>query len=236
MVEIFVNLELLVAAGRSLLVDNQIWMGRTVGVGYLDLAGCMALGITGPILRSAGLPHDLRKASPYCGYETYDFDIPTQTTCDAYGRFLIRVAEMAESMRIVEQCLDRLKPGPVMIEDRKVGWPAKLSIGSDGQGNSPEYIKEIMSQSMEALIHHFKLVTEGFRVPAGQVYSAIESPRGELGVHIVSAGGTQPYRVHYRDPSFTNLQSVASMSEGSQIADVVAAVASIDPVMGGVDR
>ncbi|CAB4913592.1 unannotated protein [freshwater metagenome] len=220
----------------DLLVDNQIWMGRTVGVGYLDLAGCMALGVTGPILRSAGLPHDLRKASPYCGYETYEFDIPTQTTCDAYGRFLIRVAEMAESMRIVEQCLDRLKPGPVMIEDRKVGWPAKLSIGSDGQGNSPEYIKEIMSQSMEALIHHFKLVTEGFRVPAGQVYSAIESPRGELGVHIVSAGGTQPYRVHYRDPSFTNLQSVASMSEGSQIADVVAAVASIDPVMGGVDR
>jgi len=220
----------------DLLVDNQIWMGRTVGVGYLDLAGCMALGITGPILRSAGLPHDLRKASPYCGYETYEFDVPTQTTCDAYGRFLVRVAEMGQSMRIVEQCLDRLKPGPVMIEDRKVGWPAKLSIGSDGQGNSPEHIKEIMSQSMEALIHHFKLVTEGFRVPAGQVYSAIESPRGELGVHIVSAGGTQPYRVHYRDPSFTNLQSVASMSEGSQIADVVAAVASIDPVMGGVDR
>jgi NADH-quinone oxidoreductase subunit D len=220
----------------DLLVDNQIWMGRTAGVGYLDLAGCMALGITGPVLRASGLPHDLRKASPYCGYETYEFDIPTQTTCDAYGRFLIRVAEMAESMRIVEQCLDRLKPGPVMIEDRKVGWPAKLSIGSDGQGNSPEHIKEIMSQSMEALIHHFKLVTEGFRVPAGQVYSAIESPRGELGVHIVSAGGTQPYRVHYRDPSFTNLQAVASMSEGGQIADVVAAVASIDPVMGGVDR
>lgn len=220
----------------DLLVGNAIWMGRTSGIGYLDLAGCMALGITGPVLRATGLPHDLRKSAPYCGYETYEFDIPTQETCDAYGRFLIRVAEMEQSLRIVEQALDRLQPGPVMIEDRKIGWPAELSIGSDGQGNSPAHIKHIMSQSMEALIHHFKLVTEGFRVPAGQVYSAIESPRGELGVHIVSAGGTRPYRVHYRDPSFTNLQAVPAMSEGSQVADVVAAVASIDPVMGGVDR
>jgi NADH-quinone oxidoreductase subunit D len=220
----------------DLLVGNAIWLGRTSGVGYLDLAGCMALGITGPVLKATGLPHDLRKSAPYCGYETYEFEVPTQTTCDAYGRFLIRVAEMEQSLRIVEQALDRLKPGPVMIEDRKIGWPAALSIGSDGQGNSPEHIKHIMSQSMEALIHHFKLVTEGFRVPAGQVYSAIESPRGELGVHIVSAGGTRPYRVHYRDPSFTNLQAVPAMSEGSQVADVVAAVASIDPVMGGVDR
>jgi NADH-quinone oxidoreductase subunit D len=220
----------------DLLVGNAIWLGRTSGVGYLDLAGCMALGITGPVLKATGLPHDLRKSAPYCGYETYEFEVPTQTTCDAYGRFLIRVAEMEQSLRIVEQALDRLKPGPVMIEDRKIGWPAALSIGSDGQGNSPEHIKHIMSQSMEALIHHFKLVTEGFRVPAGQVYSAIESPRGELGVHIVSAGGTRPYRVHYRDPSFTNLQAVAAMCEGGMVADVIAAVASIDPVMGGVDR
>ncbi|MGA0978956.1 MAG: NADH-quinone oxidoreductase subunit D [Candidatus Nanopelagicales bacterium] len=220
----------------DLLVDNAIWMGRTVGVGYLDLAGCMALGITGPILRSTGLPHDLRKSQPYCGYETYEFDVPTQDTCDAYGRFLIRVAEMQESIKLVEQALDRLRPGPVMIEDKKIAWPARLSIGGDGQGNSPEHIKEIMSQSMEALIHHFKLVTEGFTVPTGQVYSAIESPRGELGVHIVSDGGTRPYRVHYRDPSFNNLQSTAAMSNGSMISDVIAAVASIDPVMGGVDR
>ncbi|MEY3734036.1 MAG: hypothetical protein RL347_1395 [Actinomycetota bacterium] len=220
----------------DLLVDNAIWMGRTVGVGYLDLAGCMALGITGPILRSTGLPHDLRKAQPYCGYENYEFEVPTQDTCDAYGRFLIRVAEMQESIKIVEQALDRLRPGPVMIEDKKIAWPARLSIGGDGQGNSPEHIKEIMSQSMEALIHHFKLVTEGFTVPTGQVYSAIESPRGELGVHIVSDGGTRPYRVHYRDPSFNNLQSTAAMSNGSMISDVIAAVASIDPVMGGVDR
>ncbi len=220
----------------DLLVDNAIWMGRTVGVGYLDLAGCMALGVTGPILRSTGLPHDLRKSQPYCGYENYEFEVQTQTTCDAYGRFLIRVGEIQQSLAIVEQALDRLRPGPVMIEDKKIAWPARLSIGSDGQGNSPEHIKEIMTESMEALIHHFKLVTEGFSVPAGQVYSAIESPRGELGAHIVSTGGNRPYRVHYRDPSFTNLQAVAAMSEGSMISDVIAAVASIDPVMGGVDR
>jgi NADH-quinone oxidoreductase subunit D len=220
----------------DLLVGNTIWMGRTVGVGYLDLAGCMALGITGPVLRSTGLPHDLRKSQPYCGYETYEFDVPTQTTCDAYGRFLIRVAEMQESLKIVEQCLDRLQPGPVMVADKKIAWPSQLSIGSDGQGNSPEHIKHIMAESMEALIHHFKLVTEGFTVPPGQVYSAIESPRGELGAHIVSAGGTRPYRMHFRDPSFTNLQAVSAMSEGSMIADVIGAVASIDPVMGGVDR
>ena len=220
----------------DLLVDNTIWMGRTVGVGYLDLAGCMALGITGPILRSTGLPHDLRKSQPYCGYENYEFDVATQDTCDVYGRFLIRVAEMQQSLTIVEQALDRLRPGPVMIEDKKIAWPARLSIGSDGQGNSPEHIKEIMSESMEALIHHFKLVTEGFSVPTGQVYSAIESPRGELGVHIVSDGGTRPYRVHYRDPSFNNLQATAAMCDGSMISDVIAAVASIDPVMGGVDR
>jgi NADH-quinone oxidoreductase subunit D len=220
----------------ELLVDNAIWMGRTVGVGYLDLAGCMALGVTGPILRSTGLPHDLRKSQPYCGYEDYEFEVPTQDTCDAYGRFLIRVAEMQESIKLVEQALDRLRPGPVMVEDKKIAWPARLSIGGDGQGNSPEHIKEIMAQSMEALIHHFKLVTEGFSVPTGQVYSAIESPRGELGVHMVSDGGTRPYRVHYRDPSFNNLQATAAMSNGSMISDVIAAVASIDPVMGGVDR
>jgi NADH-quinone oxidoreductase subunit D len=220
----------------DMLVDNTIWMGRTVDVGYLDLQGCMALGITGPVLRSTGLPHDLRKSQPYSGYETYEFEVPTQTTCDAYGRFLIRIAEMQESLKIVEQCLDRLQPGPVMVEDKKIAWPAQLAIGADGQGNSTEHIKHIMSQSMEALIHHFKLVTEGFTVPPGQVYAAVESPRGELGAHVVSAGGTRPYRVHFRDPSFNNLQATAAMSEGSMVSDVVAAVASIDPVMGGVDR
>ena len=220
----------------DLLVGNGIWMGRTVGVGHLDLTGCMALGVTGPILRATGLPHDLRKSDPYCGYENYEFDVITKDTNDSYGRFLIRIEEIEQSLRIVEQCLDRLKPGPVMVADKKIAWPAQLALGGDGLCNSLENIRSIMGTSMEALIHHFKLVTEGFRVPAGQVYSAVESPRGELGVHIVSDGGTRPYRVHYRDPSFTNLQSVAAMSEGSLIADVIAAVASIDPVMGGVDR
>jgi len=220
----------------DLLVDNGIWMGRTDGVGYLDLAGCMALGATGPILRATGLPHDLRKSQPYCGYETYDFEVVTRDTCDAYGRFLIRLDEMQESLKIVEQCLGRLTPGPVMVTDKKIAWPAQLALGSDGLGNSLDHIRHIMGESMEALIHHFKLVTEGFRVPAGQVYQAVESPRGELGVHVVSDGGTRPYRVHYRDPSFTNLQATAAMCEGGMVADVIAAVASIDPVMGGVDR
>jgi NADH-quinone oxidoreductase subunit D len=227
--------------GRSadivkLLNGQPIWQGRTVGVGYLDLTGCMALGITGPILRATGLPHDLRKSQPYCGYENYDFDVITETGCDAWGRYLIRVNEMNESMKIVQQCLDRLEPGPVMVADKKIAWPAQLSVGGDGIGNSLEHIKKIMGESMEALIHHFKLVTEGFRVPAGQVYVPVEHPRGELGCHLVSDGGTRPYRVHFRDPSFTNLQAVAAMSEGSLVADVIAAVASIDPVMGGVDR
>ncbi|NMO03801.1 NADH-quinone oxidoreductase subunit D [Gordonia sp. TBRC 11910] len=221
---------------EELLNDNYIWKARTQGIGYLDLTGCMALGITGPVLRSTGLPHDLRKTNPYCGYDTYDFDVVTETTCDAYGRYMIRINEMKESIRIARQCLDRLRPGPVMVTDRKLAWPADLAVGPDGLGNSPEHIAEIMGESMESLIHHFKLVTEGMRVPAGQCYEAIESPRGELGVHMVSDGGTRPYRVHFRDPSFTNLQAVAAMCEGGLVADVITAVASIDPVMGGVDR
>jgi NADH-quinone oxidoreductase subunit D len=220
----------------TMLEDNGIWKDRTAGIGYLDLAGCMALGITGPVLRSAGLPHDLRKSMPYFGYETFDFDVPTTDTCDVYGRFLVRLEEINQSIRILHQALDRLEPGPVMVADKKIAWPAQLSIGGDGQGNSLEHIRHIMGESMEALIHHFKLVTEGFPVPAGQVYSAIEAPRGEVGVHIVSDGGTRPYRVHFRDPSFNNLQATAAMCEGGQVADVVGAIASIDPVLGGVDR
>ncbi|WP_458685711.1 NADH dehydrogenase (quinone) subunit D [Nocardia tengchongensis] len=219
-----------------LLNENPIWKARTRNVGYLDLTGCMALGITGPVLRATGLPHDLRKSQPYCGYESYEFEVQTDTGCDCYGRYLIRVNEMKESIKIVEQCLDKLRPGPVMVEDKKIAWPADLQLGPDGLGNSPKYIGQIMGTSMESLIHHFKLVTEGLRVPPGQVYVAVESPRGELGVHMVSDGGTRPYRVHYRDPSFTNLQAVAAMCEGGLVADVIASVASIDPVMGGVDR
>jgi NADH-quinone oxidoreductase subunit D len=219
--------------------ENPIFKGRTEGVGHLDLAGCMALGITGPTLRATGLPHDLRKSEPYCGYETYEFDVPTWDTCDAYGRYRIRLAEMYESLRIVEQCLDRVQRTqgqPVMVQDKKIAWPAQLALGSDGMGNSLDHIRHIMGDSMEALIHHFKLVTEGFHVPAGQVYAAVESAKGELGVHVVSDGGTRPYRVHFRDPSFTNLQATAAMCEGGQLADVIVAIASLDPVMGGVDR
>jgi NADH-quinone oxidoreductase subunit D len=223
---------------EMLMNENPILKGRMVDVGVLDLAGCMALGITGPVLRSTGLPHDLRKSAPYCGYETYDFDVITRTSKDAYGRLRVRVDEMYESLKIIEQTIDRLSAdeGPVMVADKKIAWPAQLALGGDGLGNSLDHIREIMGTSMESLIHHFKLVTEGFRVPPGQVYSAIESPRGELGVHLVSDGGTRPYRVHFRDPSFNNLQSAPAMSEGSMVADVIAAIASIDPVMGGVDR
>jgi NADH-quinone oxidoreductase subunit D len=201
----------------------------------------MALGVTGPILRATGLPWDLRKSQPYCGYETYEFAVPTRDTCDAYDRYAIRMDEMDESLKIIEQCVDRLaakRPAhdPVMISDAKIGWPAQLAVGADGLGNSPAHIARIMGQSMEALIHHFKLVTEGFRVPTGQAYAAVESPRGELGCHAVSDGGTRPYRVHLRDPSFTNLQAVSAMAEGGVVADVIVAVASIDPVLGGVDR
>lgn len=220
----------------AMLIDNPIWLARTQGVGYLDLTGCIALGITGPILRATGMPWDLRKDQPYLDYETYEFDVQTETTCDAYGRFLIRMREMDESLKIVEQCLDRLRPGAVMVEDKKIAWPAQLSILGDGQGNSLDHIKKIMGESMESLIHHFKLVTEGFEVPAGQAYVPIESPKGEIGAHVVSDGGTRPYRVHFRDPSFNNLQAIPAMCEGGLVADVIAAVASIDPVMGGVDR
>ena len=227
---------------HTLIDANTIFIGRNKGVAYLDLQGCMALGVTGPILRATGLPWDLRKAQPYCGYETYDFDVQTTRTCDAYGRYLIRMDEIDESLKIIRQCCDRLAArgslasDPVMLRDAKIGWPAQLSLGPDGLGPSPEHIAHIMGQSMEALIHHFKLLTEGFRVPAGQAYAAIESPRGELGAHVVSDGGTRPYRVHLRDPSFTHLQSVAAMCEGGFVADLIPAIASIDPVMGGVDR
>lgn len=233
------GVEYITKALEDLANENPILKARLVDVGYLDLAGCMALGMTGPILRATGLPHDLRKSQPYSGYETYDFDVPVWDTCDAYGRFRIRVAEIYESTRIVRQCVDRLaglERAPVMIADKKIAWPAQLALGGDGMGNSLDHIREIMGHSMEALIHHFKLVTEGFEVPAGQTYVAVESAKGELGCHLVSDGGTRPYRAHFREPSFNNLQGVAAMAEGGSVADVIVAVASIDPVMGGVDR
>ncbi|MEU5696928.1 NADH-quinone oxidoreductase subunit D [Actinosynnema sp. NPDC020468] len=220
----------------KLLTGQPIWRNRLQGVGYLPVDACLALGITGPILRSAGLPWDLRKIEPYSGYEQYDFQVPTSNEADSFARYRLRVEEMHQSLKIVRQAVDRLEPGPVMVEDAKIAWPAQLTIGADGMGNSLEHVRKIMGQSMESLIHHFKLVTEGFHVPAGQVYVPIESPRGELGYHMVSDGGTRPVRVHVREPSFVNLQSMPAMCEGSMVADVIASVASIDPVMGGCDR
>src|SRR5206468_9293809 len=155
---------------------------------------------------------------------------------DVYARYQVRMAEMRQSLRIVEQVLDSLPGGPVMVEDAKIAWPARLALGPDGLGNSPAHVRHIMGESMEALIHHFKMVTEGFKVPPGEVYVPVESPRGELGYHVVSDGSTRPWRVHVRDPSFVNLQATAATSAGGMIADVIAAIASIDPVMGGVDR
>ena len=220
-------------------LENPIFKGRLQDVANLDLASCMALGITGPMLRSAGLPYDLRKAEPYSDYETYDFQVPTSTDADAYSRVVLRLEECYESLKIVAQCVDRLEASagePIMVADKKIAWPAQLSVGSDGQGNSFEHIRHIMGESMEALIHHFKLVTEGFQVPAGQAYAAVENPKGHLGVHVVSDGGTKPWRAHFRDPGFNNLQALSMLTEGGQVADVVVAIATIDMVLGGVDR
>jgi NADH-quinone oxidoreductase subunit D len=196
----------------------------------------LALGVTGPMLRAAGVSWDLRKEQPYCGYETYDFEVPLRDAGDCFARYEVRLDEMRQSLGIVEQCLDRLAPGPVMVEDPKLRWPAQLAVGPDGIGNSMEYVKHIMEDSMEALINHFKIVTQGFKVPAGEVYQPVESPRGELGFYVVSSGGHRPYRVHIRGPSFVNLQLVPKMIEGNLVADVIACVASVDPVMGDADR
>jgi NADH-quinone oxidoreductase subunit D len=223
---------------ETLLNDNPIWRERNEGVAVLTAAQCLSLGVTGPVLRASGVPADLRKDMPYCGYEEFDFEVPVRTEGDAYARYRVRIDEMRESLKIVAQALDRLDdtPGPVKVEDPKIAWPGQLSVGPDGIGNDPEYLRHIMEESMEALIHHFKLVTQGVEVPAGEVYSAVESPRGELGMHIVSNGEHRPYRVKIRDPSFVNLQSLPAMVEGYLVADAIAANASLDPVMGGVDR
>ncbi|WP_084124706.1 NADH-quinone oxidoreductase subunit D [Demequina sp. NBRC 110054] len=220
-------------------LKNPIFIGRLKDVAVLDLAPAMSLGVTGPMLRSTGVPYDVRKSDPYCGYEDYDFQVPTSTDRDAYSRVILRLEECYESLKIVEQCaarLEELEGAPVMVADKKIAWPAQLSLGSDGQGNSPEHIKHIMGDSMEALIHHFKLVTEGFKVPAGQAYAAVENPKGLLGCHVVSDGGTKPWRAHFRDPGFNNLQALSILTQGGQVADVVVAIATIDMVLGGVDR
>jgi NADH-quinone oxidoreductase subunit D len=222
---------------EDILSQNPIWIARNHGVGRLSAADALAQGVTGPVLRSAGVARDARKDEPYSGYETYEFDVITRDGADCYARFEVRLEEMKQSLRIIEQCLDRLRePGPVMVQDPKVRWPAHLEVGPDGIGNSESYVRHIMEESMEALIHHFKMVTSGVQVPAGEVHVPVESPRGELGFYVVSNGEHRPYRVRIRDPSFVNLQAVPLMVQGGLVADVIAAIASLDPVMGGVDR
>ena len=216
--------------------ENAIWKARTVDVGYLDLTGCMALGITGPILRSTGLPHDLRKSEPYCGYENYEFDVITDDRCDCYGRYIIRVKEMWESLKIVEQCLDKLTPGPAMIEDKN-----RLARRPDGRARRDGQLPGAHRQDHGRLdgrpdppLQAGHRGHSAFR-PARST-SRSNHPAASSACTWSATAAPGPYRVHYRDPSFTNLQAVAAMCEGGMVADVITAVASIDPVMGGVDR
>ena len=208
---------------EKLLTNNPIWLERTVGIGAISGDDAIALGLSGPPLRASGVAWDLRRDIPYAGYETYDFDVPVGQVGDTYDRYLVRMAEIRQSLRIVDQAVKRLKeigPGPHTTADRKISPPPKSEI----------------TNSMESLIHHFKLWTEGFKPPRGDAYVGIESPRGELGCYIVSDGGPKPYRCHFRTPSFINLQALPHISRGVQVADLVALIATLDPVLGDVDR
>lgn len=205
---------------HGLLTRNPIWLDRMVGVGKLSAEQCIQLGVTGPMLRGAGVPRDLRKDMPYCGYESYDFEVITRPEADCYARYLVRMDEMVESLKIVKQALNRIPEGPYVLENFKEAFPPR----------------QLISDTMEGLIHHFKVATEGYRVPAGEVYHAIESPRGELGFYIISDGSSKPYRVHVRTPSFANLQAMPVMTKGGLIADLVNVIAAIDPTLGDCDR
>ncbi|MDQ4005996.1 MAG: NADH dehydrogenase (quinone) subunit D [Actinomycetota bacterium] len=205
---------------EALLSGQPIWHERTQGVGVITAEECMALGITGPILRSTGVPWDLRKDMPYLAYDEVDFDVITGTYGDSFDRYAIRLQEIRESAKIVQQCLERMPSGDYRAQDKKISPPPRARI----------------DESMEALIHHFKIFTEGFRVPEGEVYVAVESPRGELGCYIVSDGSAKPYRMHIRGPSFVNLQGLPHMMRGGLIADAVAIISTVDPIMGEVDR
>jgi NADH-quinone oxidoreductase subunit D len=204
----------------DLLEQNEILLRRLRDTCILDEQTLLGLGVTGPLLRAAGNPWDLRKAAPYCSYDHFQFKIPVGTVGDNYDRFRVRHAELYESTKIIEQALDGLPEGPHITTDRKVALPPRHELAT----------------SMEALIHHFKLVTEGFRVPPGEVYYPIESPRGELGCFVRSDGSAKPARVHMRDPSFVNLQATAPMVRDSYIADLIATLAMVDPILGGIDR
>jgi NADH-quinone oxidoreductase subunit D len=205
---------------EALLDRNEIFLRRTKGVGIVSRERLLELGVTGPLLRAAGEPWDLRKADPFLAYDELEFKIPVGTVGDGYDRYRVRVQEMRESVRIIEQCLDGLPEGPWIADDRKIVLPPR----------------DELSISMEALIHHFKLVTEGFRVPPGEIYYAIESPRGELGCYVLADGSAKPARVHFRDPSLVNLQALREMCVGGYIADLIQNLAMLDPILGGIDR
>ncbi|MFQ6058348.1 MAG: NADH dehydrogenase (quinone) subunit D [Anaerolineae bacterium] len=205
---------------EALLTRNPIWLERTRGVGAISAQEAIAYGLTGPSLRACGVEWDIRKAFPYSSYDRFDFEVPLGSHGDVYDRYVVRMEEMRQSVRIVQQALDDLPEGPFITDDRKVAPPPKQELAT----------------SMEAVIHHFKLWTEGFQPPEGEVYAAVESPRGELGYYVVSDGSSKPYRVHVRAPSFVNLQSLPLMARDGLVADLVAVIASVDPVLGEVDR
>ena len=205
---------------EALLNRNEIWLRRLKNTGLLSKERALELGVTGPILRASGHPWDLRKAMPYSSYDHFDFSVPVGSVGDNYDRYRVRLDEMRESLKIVEQALDGLPEGRWITDDRKIALPPRHELAT----------------SMEALIHHFKLVTEGFRVPPGETYVAIESPRGELGCFVVADGSSKPARVHMRDPSFANLRALPEMAKDSLIADFIACVAMLDPILGGIDR
>jgi len=205
---------------QNLLTGNPIWINRLKGVGYLSGPDAIALGVTGPPLRASGVDWDLRRDMPYSSYEKFQFKVPISTDCDVWARYIVRLEEMRESVNICQQALDGMPEGPIKADSPKVVLPDR----------------EKMKTQMESLIYHFKIVTEGFTVPAGEVYQAIESPRGEMGYYIVSDGTAKPYRVHMRNPSFATLQALQTMCEGRLLADVVAVIGSIDIVLGEIDR
>ena len=205
---------------HTLVTGNRIFQKRTQGIGYISAADAIDWGLSGPSLRGSGVDVDVRRTNPYCGYETYDFEVPVEQDCDVWARYMVRMREMTESHRIVVQALARLKPGPVKADAPKVVLPDR----------------EAMKTHMDALIHHFLIVAEGFDVPAGEVYHAIEGSKGELGVYIKSIGGPKPARVHFRGPSFVNLSALPHIARGEMIADVVAIIGSLDIVLGEIDR
>jgi NADH-quinone oxidoreductase subunit D len=205
---------------ENLLTGNPIWMGRLKGIGHLSAADAIALGVTGPPLRASGVDWDLRRDMPYSGYEKFRFNVPVSNDCDVWARYVVRMDEMRESVKIAQQALDGMPEGRIVADAPKIILPDR----------------EQMKTQMEALIHHFKIVTEGFGVPAGEVFQAVESPRGEMGYYVVSDGTAKPYRVHMRNPSYATLQALETMCKGRLLADVVAVIGSIDIVLGEIDR